>query len=187
MGPTLDALPKDRTPSLEELHSFLWNTSMETFNDTFMINSTAMFYTMLAFLPLLDAGNKHPSSPTIKTGVKSQFIATSSIGAFSRKPGAGFAYAGSKAAVIHMVKQLSTNLVPYQIRANVIAPGIYPSVMSDVSCSPKCREQDSYRYDFSSLWEGKTQRKKARCLRVWCQRRELDLKRSVYPLILIRI
>src|ERR1700733_10251327 len=94
MGPTLDALPKDRTPSLEELHSFLWNTSMETFNSTFMINSTAMFYTMLAFLPLLDAGNKDPSSPTIKTGVKSQFIATSSIGAFSRRPGAGFAYAG---------------------------------------------------------------------------------------------
>jgi NAD(P)-dependent dehydrogenase (short-subunit alcohol dehydrogenase family) len=137
MGPTLDGLPKEPTPSLEEFHSFLWNTSMESFNDTFMINSTAMFYTMLAFLPLLDAGNKHLSSPTLKTGVKSQFIATSSIGAFSRKPGAGFAYAGSKAAVIHMVKQLSTNLVPYHIRANIIAPGIYPSDMSNVSVAPE--------------------------------------------------
>ena len=133
MGPTLDALPKDRTPSVEEFHSFLWNISMETFNETFMINSTSMFYTMLAFLPLLDSGNKYPSSPTIASGVKSQFIATSSIGAFSRRPGAGFAYAGSKSAAIHMVKQMSTNMVPYHIRANIIAPGIYPSDMSTVS------------------------------------------------------
>jgi NAD(P)-dependent dehydrogenase (short-subunit alcohol dehydrogenase family) len=135
MGPTLEALPKDHIPSIEEFHSFLWSTSMETFNETFMINSTSMFYTMLAFLPLLDAGNKHPSSPTVTTGVKSQFIVTSSIGAFSRRPEAGFAYAGSKAAVIHMMKQMSTNFVPYHIRANVIAPGIYPSDMSTVSVS----------------------------------------------------
>ena len=133
MGPTLDALPKNPVPEIEQFQSFLWRTSMEDFNETFMINSTAMFYTMLAFLPLLDAGNKNPSSPTITTGLKSQFIATSSIGAFSRRPGAGFAYAGSKAAVIHMVKQMSTNLVPYHIRANIIAPGIYPSDMSAVS------------------------------------------------------
>jgi NAD(P)-dependent dehydrogenase (short-subunit alcohol dehydrogenase family) len=142
-----------------------------------MINSTAMFYTMLAFLPLLDAGNKDPSSPTIKTGVKSQFIATSSIGAFSRRPGAGFAYAGSKAAVIHMVKQLSTNLVPYQIRANVIAPGIYPSVMSDVSLSFKFGTHPFDNRERSLPLEGKMLLKKARCLRVWFLLPERDLRR----------
>ena len=133
MGPTLDSLPKDRTPSLSELHAFLWNVSMEDFTETFLINTTAMFYTMLAFLPLLDAGNKHEKSPTISSGVKSQFVATNSIGAYSRRPGAGFSYAGSKAGAVHIMKQVSTYLVPYQIRANVIAPGIYPSVMSEVS------------------------------------------------------
>lgn len=107
---------------------------MSEFNETFMINSTAMFYTFLAFLPLLGAGNAHVESPTVKlgTGIKSQFIVTSSIGAYSRRPGAGFAYAGSKAAVVHMVRQMSTMMIPYGIRVNSIAPGIYPSDMSAV-------------------------------------------------------
>ncbi|KAH6673043.1 hypothetical protein B0J14DRAFT_592247 [Halenospora varia] len=130
MGPTLDLLPKSPTPSLAQFHEFLWNTPMSEFNETFMINSTAMFYTFLAFLPLLDAGNSHVESPTKKTGVKSQFVVTSSIGAYSRRPGAGFAYAGSKAAVVHMVRQMSTMMCPYGIRVNSIAPGIYPSDMS---------------------------------------------------------
>lgn len=131
-GPVLNDLPKDRTPTLEEMHAFLWKTPMSDFNDTFMVNSSGMFYSFVAFMPLLDAGNKHPDSPTPKLGIDSQFIATSSIGAFSRTPGAGFAYSGSKAAVVHMVKNLATNMVPYHIRANVIAPGIYPSSMSEV-------------------------------------------------------
>ena len=132
MGPTLDDLPKDPLPSLETLHQYLWKTSMSEFNDTYMVNTTAMFYTFLAFLPLLDAGNKHECSPTVSKGIKSQFIATSSMGAYSRRPGAGFAYAGSKAACIHIIKQLATWMVPYGIRANTFAPGIYPSDMSAV-------------------------------------------------------
>jgi len=130
MGPTVDNVPKD---SLEDLHAFLWKPSMEEYNDTFMVNSTAVFYTMLAFLPLLDAGNKHAKSPTVSIGVKSQFIATSSIGAFNRVPGAGFAYAASKAGVIHMMKQIATWMVPYHIRANTFNPGIFPSDMSTAS------------------------------------------------------
>jgi NAD(P)-dependent dehydrogenase (short-subunit alcohol dehydrogenase family) len=133
MGPTLDDLPNDPIPSLAELQAFLWKTSMSDFNETYNINTTSMFYTLLAFLPLLDQGNKCDKSPTIATGVKSQFVATASIGAFSRRPSAGYAYAGSKAALIHMMKQCATGLVPYDIRVNVIAPGVYPSGMSDVS------------------------------------------------------
>jgi NAD(P)-dependent dehydrogenase (short-subunit alcohol dehydrogenase family) len=98
-----------------------------------MLNTTAMFYTFVAFMKLLDAGNTSEKSPTRGQGMQSQFIATSSIGAYSRRPGAGFSYAGSKAAAIHIVKQLATWMVPYHIRANTIAPGIYPSDMSAVS------------------------------------------------------
>lgn len=131
-GPSLDALPKDRTPTLEEFHAFLWKTPMDEFEQAFLVNSTACFYTLLAFMPLLDAGNKSNESPAVKAGIKSQFIVTSSIGAFSRRPGMGFAYAGSKAAIIHMVKQLATMMVPYHIRCNTFCPGIYPSSMSQV-------------------------------------------------------
>jgi NAD(P)-dependent dehydrogenase (short-subunit alcohol dehydrogenase family) len=132
-GPTVNELPKDRTLSLAEFHEYLWKPTYSEFNEAFEINSTAMFYTMVAFLPLLDAGNNHKSSPTFETSVKSQFIITGSISSLSRRPGMGFAYSASKAAAGLMMRQISTMLVPYHIRANIINPGIYPSDMSAVS------------------------------------------------------
>ncbi|KAK5712558.1 hypothetical protein LTR17_017939 [Elasticomyces elasticus] len=129
-GPTVTDIPKDRTPSILELHEFLWKPSMEDFDEAFHVNSTGMFYTMVAFLPLLDAGNTHSLSSTVGTTVSSQFLVIGSIGAYSKKPGMGFAYAGSKAAAILMVKQIATLMVPYNIRANMLNPGIYPSDMS---------------------------------------------------------
>ncbi|KAI1207859.1 NAD(P)-binding protein [Annulohypoxylon truncatum] len=94
------------------------------FTDTFAVNATGVFNTVIAFLELLDAGNK--------CGLKqrSQVIATASIGAYVRYPVSGFAYAPSKAAVVHMMKQFSTSLVPFNIRSNIIAPGFYPSDMT---------------------------------------------------------
>ncbi|KAF2808979.1 3-oxoacyl-reductase [Mytilinidion resinicola] len=112
-GPRLDALPKSPPPSLAELHNFFWATPPTDFNETFFVNTTAAFYTLLAFLPLLDASNKDAV-----------------ISGFSRRPGMGYAYAASKAAVIHLVKQMSTCLADYHIRCNSFCPGIYPSDMS---------------------------------------------------------
>jgi NAD(P)-dependent dehydrogenase (short-subunit alcohol dehydrogenase family) len=132
-GPTVNELPTDRELTLAEFHEFLWKPTYPEFNEAFEINSTAMFFTMVAFLPLLDAGNNHESSPTVKTGVKSQFIITGSISSMSRRPKMGFAYSASKAAANLMMKQISTMMVPYHIRANIINPGIYPSDMSAVS------------------------------------------------------
>lgn len=99
-GPTVNALPKDRTPTLDEMYQHLWKPSMQEFNEAFEVNSTGAFYMMVAFMPLLDAGNNHKSSPTPTTGVKSQFIITGSISAFSRRPGMGFAYSASKAGAV---------------------------------------------------------------------------------------
>lgn len=123
-GPTNNALPRD--PTLAQIGEHLWNTSMDEFNDAFSVNATSVIFLLGAFIPLLEAGNEHPSSPASKSGVRSQIIATSSINAFSRKMGQGFAYSGSKAAIVHMMKCAATWLAPHQIRANVISPGIYP-------------------------------------------------------------
>jgi NAD(P)-dependent dehydrogenase (short-subunit alcohol dehydrogenase family) len=73
---------------------------MAEFNEAFEVNTTGAFYMMVGFLPLLDAGNNHASSPAVQSGVKSQFIITGSISAFSRRPGMGFAYSASKAGVV---------------------------------------------------------------------------------------
>jgi NAD(P)-dependent dehydrogenase (short-subunit alcohol dehydrogenase family) len=132
-GPTVNGLPKDRTPTLDEMYQYLWKPSYEEFNEAFEVNSTAAFYTMVAFMPLLDQGNNHKLSPSLKTAVKSQFIITGSISSLSRRPGMGFAYSASKAAAGLMMRQISTMMAPYHIRANILNPGIYPSDMSAVS------------------------------------------------------
>jgi NAD(P)-dependent dehydrogenase (short-subunit alcohol dehydrogenase family) len=103
---------------IDELQASLWGTNDEDFARTFRVNSSAVFFTVVAFLKLLDAGNKKGNLEQ-----KSQVIAVSSIGAFNRSPLAGFAYSASKAGVVHMMKQFATALVPWAIRSNVIAPG----------------------------------------------------------------
>ncbi|KAI9702767.1 MAG: hypothetical protein M1836_007981 [Candelina mexicana] len=122
-GPTLRALKPDAT--IQEMQEYLWKPSMEEFNETYNVNTTGVFYTTVAFLELLDKGNKKGNVEQ-----QSQVIATSSIGAYNRVPAAGFAYGSSKAAVIHMMKQLGTKFAGFGIRANVLAPGLYPSEMT---------------------------------------------------------
>jgi NAD(P)-dependent dehydrogenase (short-subunit alcohol dehydrogenase family) len=127
-GPNLYGLPKDRKPTIDEVQKYLWEATREQFNEAFEVNTTACFYTFVAFMKLLAKGNESG----VSKGVKSQFIYTSSIGSFARKPGMGFAYAGSKAATNLIMKQLTTMLAEWRldIRANVFCPGIYPSDMS---------------------------------------------------------
>ena len=92
--------------------------SFEEFNETFRVNVVAAWFTVVAFLGLLNEGNKKGN-----VAQKSQVIVTSSIGGFNRAVPGGFAYGQSKAAATHLAKQLATNLIPFDIRSNVIAPG----------------------------------------------------------------
>ncbi|CAK7219646.1 hypothetical protein SBRCBS47491_003917 [Sporothrix bragantina] len=111
--------------SIADVADAWWQTDVESFVSTYRVNDAGTFYTTLAFLTLLDAGNQQRN-----VNFSSQVVATASITAFNRTVPSGFAYATSKAAVVHLMKQLSTYLVPYNIRCNVIAPGLYPTDMS---------------------------------------------------------
>ncbi|KAF2753665.1 short chain dehydrogenase/reductase [Pseudovirgaria hyperparasitica] len=124
--PTGDLLSRDTPPSLDEFTSRLCEVEMSDFTQTMHVNVTGTFFTALAFAKLLDAGNK-----AANVVMKSQIIVTSSIAAYTRVPAAGFSYSYSKVAASHMVKQLSTVLGPYKIRCNAIAPGFFPSEMTE--------------------------------------------------------
>ncbi|KAH8694957.1 short chain dehydrogenase/reductase [Talaromyces proteolyticus] len=129
IGPsTADLFAGGKTPSIDELQSKLWSTPIEEFTKPLHVNVTGAFYTAVAFLGLLDAANRQPDSASRP---KSQVIVVTSIAGFMRNPAAGFAYSASKAAATHMVKQLSTSLAPYKIRCNGIAPGFFPSEMTE--------------------------------------------------------
>ncbi|KAM0413819.1 hypothetical protein ACHAPD_007060 [Fusarium lateritium] len=104
--------------TIAQVQDVLLDTPMEEFTNTYHVNCTAVFYTAIAFLHLLEKGNESGYQ-----GDRSQLIATSSIGSFNRKITAGFAYGTSKAATTMMLKVLATYLVPYRIRANILCPG----------------------------------------------------------------
>ena len=117
-----DRLPADRHPTVQEFKDAAWELSMESFDSVYHMNLSGVFYTTLAFLRLLEAGNSHRVAQTT-----SQIIVTASIGGFLRQATDGFAYTTSKAGAIQMMKMMSTYFAPWKIRANAIAPGIYPS------------------------------------------------------------
>ncbi|KAJ4263411.1 hypothetical protein NW762_006230 [Fusarium torreyae] len=108
--------------TIAQVQDVLLDIPMEDFTNTYHVNCTAVFYTAISFLHLLEKGNSSGYQ-----GGRSQVIATSSIGSFNRKITAGFAYGTSKAATTMMLKVLATYLVPYRIRANVLCPGLFPT------------------------------------------------------------
>ncbi|CAN9099018.1 unnamed protein product [Alternaria alternata] len=121
MGPKpLKAAPGAPLPSLSEYRAHALETPMEEFTNVYAVNTTAIYYTTLAFLSLLDAGN---NKNNMGADVGSQVITTSSIGGFSRLPGASFAYNSSKAAVTHMTKMLATSFVPLNSNELLNKPG----------------------------------------------------------------
>lgn len=98
--------------------------SMESFTESLHLNLTGAYFTMLAFLELLDAGNKHAleggfgaplKAESQVPSIQSHGVFIGSIGSFSRYSFTPPAYMGSKAAIIQLAKQAATNLAPYQI------------------------------------------------------------------------
>ncbi|SPN99019.1 related to gluconate 5-dehydrogenase [Cephalotrichum gorgonifer] len=122
-GPQV-AVPTAET-SLEEWAAANLAVGFGDYARTFEVNTTAVWYTVMAFLPLLGLGNKLAS---VKQG--SQVVVTSSIAGFNKTSPGGYAYGQSKAAVTLMVKQLAVMLPKWDIRVNAICPGLFPSEMS---------------------------------------------------------
>ncbi|KAB2107024.1 hypothetical protein AG0111_0g5265 [Alternaria gaisen] len=155
LGPTSSFVPG---LSVQELRKNIFeDTAMEEFAQTFHVNTTATYFSMFAFLELLDAGNKNaldggfgkPLGEGSKVpSIQSQVIITSSVGAFLREWQCAPAYAGSKAAITHMVKHASTGLAPHGIRVNALAPGCTSSK------SPNSRDLPLIRYTSLSLRNG---------------------------------
>lgn len=104
--------------SIAEFQSALWNVDFNEYVQTFATNTAGVWYTVVAFLDLLDRGNKKGNVTQ-----SSQVISLGSVAGFNRATPGNYAYAQSKAATTHLMKQLATALVRYGIRSNMIAPG----------------------------------------------------------------
>ncbi|KAJ2973783.1 hypothetical protein NQ176_g6412 [Zarea fungicola] len=130
LGPA-SAPPQGET-TLQQLQQYLCGIPMEDFSRVLEVNVTGTFYSIITFLPLLDASNSRRPPPTV--GVLSpprpQIVVVSSIGGFLRAALTGYAYCASKAALNLLIKMLSTTLAKHHIRVNGIAPGVYYSELT---------------------------------------------------------
>ncbi|KAI0181163.1 short chain dehydrogenase [Hypoxylon sp. FL1284] len=126
--------------SIKDLRKHMFeDVSMEDFTNAFRVNVTGTFFTLLAFLELLDEGNKQAVSggfgaPTTQgaavPSIQSQVVITASLTGLSRQQFITPAYTGSKASLIHLTKHTSSCLAEYGIRVNALAPGLFPSELS---------------------------------------------------------
>lgn len=117
-----------------ELQQELWNKT--TYDDASKVVSTNIagsYFTFLAFLGLLEAGNTHPNSIGKSGLLRSQFVVTTSTVGLSRVEPPSYIYCASKAALNHLMKTLSSEFAKHSIRANAIAPGLFVTEMTQVS------------------------------------------------------
>ncbi|KAE8162156.1 hypothetical protein BDV40DRAFT_265727 [Aspergillus tamarii] len=108
-----------------------WGEKFDThpekmFSKVMDLNVKSVFYLVQKFAPLL----------TVKATLEepSRVIVTGSVaglGVGSLGENATFSYSASKAAVIHLTKNLAVELGPRHILCNAIAPGFFPSKMAD--------------------------------------------------------
>ncbi|KAL4883966.1 short chain dehydrogenase/reductase family [Aspergillus karnatakaensis] len=108
-----------------DVESFLLDTPEDEFLDSYRVNTMGVFYTVAAFVSLLDEGNKRGN-----VSQKSQVIALASVAGQSRYATGGCAYGMSKAAVMHCMRQMMTLLAPVDVRVNTVSPGFFPSELA---------------------------------------------------------
>lgn len=108
-----------------------WGEKFDTHSDQAFakvmdLNVKSVFNTIRLFAPLLQkkATLDSPSHVIITASVAG--IGIGSLGA-----NATFGYSASKAAVIHLAKNLAVELGPRHILTNAIAPGFFPSKMAN--------------------------------------------------------
>ncbi|KAK4160478.1 gluconate 5-dehydrogenase [Cladorrhinum sp. PSN259] len=144
----------DPSKPLSEVRAAMFNQeTLDAMTQCMHVNVSGAFFSILAFLELLDAGNKNALKggfgKPIQQGsdvpsVQSQVIVTSSIAAYSRMAASKPAYAASKAAILHLTKQASSNLAKYGIRANALAPGLFPSELASGLIGSRDAGKESY-------------------------------------------
>jgi len=142
-------IPSTKAPpspdSASDLKHRLWTTeTVEDWQKTYSVDVTAVYFTTIAFLPLLQASlssssssqksqlsTSHQGGPATMASFGPSVITTSSMSGLIRHSQAHFAYNTAKASTAHLTKLMSAEFQKLGIRVNSIAPGYFPSEMTD--------------------------------------------------------
>ncbi|KAI5866796.1 NAD(P)-binding protein [Durotheca rogersii] len=122
-----------------DLKTRLWeNEDLADWRANFDTNVTAVYFTTVAFLPLLQAGIR-PRGPL--EPYSSSVITISSMSGIMRRSQGHFSYNTAKGATVQLTKLMSSEFLKASIRVNSIAPGYFPSEMTAKSSDER---QKSY-------------------------------------------
>ncbi|KAK5105827.1 hypothetical protein LTR62_002107 [Meristemomyces frigidus] len=119
--------PPEQTDA-KDLKKNLWeNETVEAWNETYSVDVTSVYFTTVAFLPLLQASlKKGPNTDHFAPSI----ITTSSMSGLMRHAQGHFAYNAAKGATVQLTKLMSAEFQKAGIRVNSIAPGYFPSEMT---------------------------------------------------------
>jgi len=111
------------------------NESFEEWSDTFNTNVSAVYFTTVCFLPLLQAS--HSTNGSLSSSV---IVISSMSGIMSHAQG-HFSYNAAKGATVHLSKLMSYEFKKAGIRVNSIAPGYFPSEMTTKESDEKQKSE----------------------------------------------
>lgn len=122
----------------EDLKKTLWeNESVEEWQQTMETDVTSVYFTTVAFLPLLQAAIGQPKKEIGGQGEESKVeafepsvITISSMSGLMRHAQGHFSYNAAKGATVHLTKLMSAEFQKLRVRVNSIAPGYFPSEMT---------------------------------------------------------
>jgi NAD(P)-dependent dehydrogenase (short-subunit alcohol dehydrogenase family) len=137
----------DGLKTAEEVKDAMFDAvGYEAWDDVFRTNVSAMYFTSLAFLPLLSKAAEH------QHGFSGTIINITSISGLTKQSQNHFSYNASKAAAIHVNKMLAVLLGErhIKVRVNAIAPGVFPSQMT---ASEETDDQNKNQLDKDMLKE----------------------------------
>ena len=117
------AEPSEKAAS--KLKSKLWNSeSFEEWSQTYTTNVSAVYFTTVAFLPLLQAASEK------KPNHSASVLVISSMSGMMAHAQGHFSYNSAKGATVQLSKLMSHEFEKASIRVNSIAPGYFPSEMT---------------------------------------------------------
>jgi NAD(P)-dependent dehydrogenase (short-subunit alcohol dehydrogenase family) len=119
-GPKVEPDEEDAT----DLKAKLWEETFEDWDKTMRTDVTSVFFTTVAFLPLLQAASK------ARGHLSASVIVISSMSGIMRHAQGHFSYNAAKGGTVHLSKLMSKEFQKASIRVNSIAPGYFPSEMT---------------------------------------------------------
>jgi NAD(P)-dependent dehydrogenase (short-subunit alcohol dehydrogenase family) len=113
------------------LKETLWEKeTVDAWSDVLQTDITSVFFSTVAFLPLLQAASKS------RGDFVASVIVISSMSGIMRHAQGHFSYNTAKGGTVHLTKLMSKEFQKARIRVNSIAPGYFPSEMTAKESGP---------------------------------------------------